>query len=94
MKITMGFGNAAGELTVWADVIRKHPDGTISFGCINGGWNGRWNPVDQTIIVKGYADAPRPAKLLWEGQVPIEHARDYNSAIPWIQTQIGATQPC
>lgn len=86
MTSTIAIGHRAGEVSIWCEIEREHEDGRLDFLVINGGWHGTLY-ADGTMSVGSSTEAV-PAVLVWRGQVPREHARDYNAAITWIEEQI------
>lgn len=75
----------------WCTFERK-PDGSMRIDVLNGAWQGIFYP-DKNIIQmdemwKGKPSTSVPAILVWEGEVPRPHGRDYNTAIPWINEQL------
>lgn len=73
--LTYAFANEEdpkGTVRVWCE----HRGGDV-YHVINGAWT----------MVLGEDPAER-AVLVWSGVVPPDHARDYNTAIAWIEAQI------
>lgn len=75
------------RISLWANVIRRYPNGTITFDVINGAWRGSIRK-DGTIYIDGEPQVS--GDVVWEGTAPFRPYNDYTAeAIEWIQEQIG-----
>ena len=74
------------EVSLWCSVSAPRKDGSRRIHVINGEWEGRLT-ADGEVIVE-VTKSRCPVLLVWEGTVPTHHARDYNDAINWIETQL------
>ena len=93
MAKTFAIGPETGKLaTIWCEYSLPIGAGSLTkFTCINGAWNGAYQ-AGMGVRVQDSLHF-LPAKIVWEGEVPREFARDYNDAIAWINAQIESSHP-
>lgn len=60
--------------------------GNYKIYVINGAWGGNYNPRDGSLVMDDGETIA--AELVWMGEVPSPHNRDYNSAINWLDEQL------
>lgn len=75
-----------GNVTLWCTgSIDKN--GELDFDVINGKWKGHLE-VNGVLTVARTKEQFSDIRILWSGDVPHEHARNYNDAMAWIETQL------
>jgi hypothetical protein len=84
VTIAIAHPDSPKEVNLWCTINRSYEDGKIDFYVINGAWNGILYP-DGSMKVKETGTI-FPAIKVWEGTVDRDHAGDYNTAIPWINS--------
>lgn len=65
---------------------KELPDGMFDIYVINGAWSGKFNSREGSLIMEDGWTAS--AEIVWMGEVPAEHDRNYNDAIGWINEQL------
>lgn len=73
------------KVRAWCN-YKELPAGIFEISCINGAWCGKFNMREGKLDMNNGTTVP--TEIVWMGEIPTPHGKDYNTAIPWINEQL------